>query len=271
MNTEYILDITDKEKCILLDNYCELTPTEELAKELNTPYFLLALYSNCVLLNGQKYFLKTPYTTRQLISELLGEQLSKFMSLKTVEYKLLYDENGIVGLISKNFRKKDTSYVQSYHLTKEELEFIRNTLISSKKTVLKDELTRYILRNFYAASIDVGPNVLCERKNSSLCLAPLYDYSESFTNVNLEIYDEDDLFRDNSDRNLSIDTNFISKLISNPDMMEHYKKILSFDIEKTLQFIEENNGILIPSLLKDTFLRFDEKRKKLMIEKIRNL
>lgn len=268
-NKEYIIDIKDTNKVIILNSFNEIKPTEELAQKLNIPYFLLCFHSNYVSVNGTDYFFKQPLDTKYLLSELLGVELSKFMGLKTIEYRLLSDRGSIIGLLSKNFRKPSKNYISSYHLSKDDLNLIITTLTERKydNTPFKNELARFLIRNFYAAETDSGPNVLCEKKQENISLAPLFDYEHSFRNIYLEKY-EDDLFIDNFGNNIKISFDFLSRLLDSSDIQSSLKKVLLFNMRKALANIEDNQGIKIPEILISSLTDFDEKRKKFMISKL---
>lgn len=266
---EYILDITDPSKIITLNSFNEITPTRELAQKLNIPYHLFSFHSNYVCVNGNNYFFKQPRGTRYLLSELLGVELSKFMGLKTIEYRLLSDRDSIVGLLSKNFREPTKNYIEACHLSKDDLNLIITTLTERKydNTPFKNELARYLMRNFYAAETDSGPNVLCEKRQENISLAPLFDYEHSFRNIYLENY-EDDLFIDEFGNKIEIDFDFLSRLLNSPNIQSSLKKVLLFNMRKALTSIEDKQGIKIPKFLISRLTDFDEKRKKFMISKL---
>lgn len=70
---------------------------------------------NCVA-----YYLKRRGYLAIILNELIGEYLSKYMGLETVEYDLAYEDDNIVGLFSKNFRKPKVDYVYYQDLTEDE-------------------------------------------------------------------------------------------------------------------------------------------------------
>ena len=93
-------------------NTRDLEATKEnfmkLSKKLNIPFIDLLLKKNWYLYNGEYYYFKKMSIAMRILNELLGEYLSKYMNLPTVEYTLALDYDKVVGLLSKNFRRRKT-------------------------------------------------------------------------------------------------------------------------------------------------------------------
>lgn len=77
-----------------------------LSKAINISLSDLILKNNWYVYNGEYYYFKKISIAMRVVNELLGEYLSKYMELPTVEYGLVLDFNKIVGLLSKNFRSR---------------------------------------------------------------------------------------------------------------------------------------------------------------------
>lgn len=248
----------------------ELKATSALSSELNIPIHVLDIYNHWIEVKNKKYYYKQTRSATRIVLEILGEYISKFMGLDTVEYVLATDDKGICGLLSENYRKPNIEYVQSYQLTKEELSHIRKTLsipLIKRDKTLEEELAKYIMRNFYTTSGDRDGNVLCQRVNNKVHLAPLYDYECSFAFDLAEKYN-DKLFMKEDGTYLTIDIELIARLIRKSKIMRYYfNKILSLNMPQTLLEIEDNNGIIIPDSIKDRLNQYDEARKNLMLRK----
>lgn len=257
-------------KAIDVSNLKKLDVTDSLAKSLNIPIFILDIYNNWVEIDGDVYYYKKTRSADKITKELLGEYISKYMDLETVTYILARDRDGISGLLSENYRESDIEYVQSYQLTSKELAHILRTInipIFSRDKELEEALAKYIMRNFYTASGDRDGNVLCQRVNDKVYLAPLYDYECSFNMVYRERY-TDKLFVLEDGNYFPIDIESIFRMVKKSKVMEYYyDRIMSFDMGGTLGMIEDDNGIIIPDKLKDELIDYDVRRKEYMYRK----
>lgn len=258
-------------RAIDITRHKKIEASYALARELSIPVYVLGIYNHWIQVENKKYYYKQTRAAIRIVLEFLGEYISKYIGLDTVEYTLASDEKGICGLLSENYRKKGVEYVQSYQLTKDELKRIRRILSSPflyKNDPLEEELAKYIVRNFYTNLGDRDANVLCKRVNGALHLTTLYDYESSFDFVDREIY-TDKLFRKNDGDYLLINCEFIARLIRKSKIMRQYfEKMMDLNMNVTLTEIEDRNGIIISSELKDRFNEYDEKRKKMMLQKI---
>lgn len=217
--------------------------------------------------DGEEYYLKRRLFINVIMNELIGEYLSKYMSLDTVEYQLAYEEDTIVGLFSKNFRVPDLEYVYYEYLTKEEKEYldrlIRSRAFRQSINEYKREYTDYFMRNFYANQGDRVFNVLCCRENGKVHLSTLFDYELSL------IHPDDEYIVDQFLMQGEISCRFI-KMIRKRDtcFRDSLDKVLGFNMENTLDSIESDFGIKIPDNVLEYYLSYDKERKKLMKEKI---
>lgn len=217
--------------------------------------------------NGEQYYLKRRKYLAIILNELLGEYLSLYMGLETIEYDLAYDGDNIVGLFSKNFRKKGIDYVYYHYLTEDEKKFIDRVLFLRAKTdwakEYKQQYTDYLLRNFYANQGDKVFNVLCYRDSGLIYLSTLFDYELSFINSEDSYIVDPFIIRDDFDYKL------IRKMRKKDECLdESIEKILKFNMEDTLERIKSDFGIRIPDVVMEHYISYDEERKRLMKENI---
>lgn len=217
---------------------------------------------------SQILYLKRRKYLAIILNELIGEYLSLHMGLDTIKYKLAYEKDNIVGLLSNNFRKKSLEYIYLYELTADEREFIDLAIRSRAKTKralkYKQKLANYLIRDYYANQGDRVFNTLFYRKNNMLYLGPLFDYEGSFMNP------EDDevimpiLF------DWQVTTEVINILRTKDECFDKaMDKIYDFNMETTLEQIKGDYKIRIPDVVMEHYVSYDEERKKLMKENIK--
>lgn len=216
---------------------------------------------------GEQYYLKRRKYLAIILNELLGEYLSLYMGLETIEYDLAYDGDNIVGLFSKNFRKKGIDYVYYHYLTEDEKKLIDRVLFLRAKTdwakEYKQQYTDYLMRNFYANQGDKVFNVLCYRDSGLIYLSTLFDYELSFINSEDSYIVDPFIIRDDFDYKL------IRKMRKKDECLdESIEKVLKFDMEDTLERIKSDFGIRIPDVVMEHYISYDEERKRLMKENI---
>lgn len=259
--------ITDETKGILLDNFKFLNITKgELAFLLYMNKNELEKSNNWYEYQGDMWYLKRRNTMLEIINELLGEYLSLYMELPSIHHSLLLDKNRIIGVASKNFRKKNIEYVKANYLTNDEHNRI-NKILFSRSAIFnkskKREMYNYIMRNFYANQCDRMHNVLCYYKFNGIYLAPLYDYEMSF------ISSSDDRIIDPYFMGIDITASLLSRMLNFDSNIERsISKIMDFDMKKSLDCLEEQHKIIIPNDMCKYYIDFDSNRKSLINEKI---
>ncbi|MCX4364146.1 MAG: hypothetical protein OSJ70_00035 [Bacilli bacterium] len=217
----------------------------------------------------EQYHLKRRQFVVIILNEILGVYLSWHMGLDTIEYSLAYDRDNIIGLFSKNFRKENIDYVYYHNLPEKEKRFIEQAiLLRAKKEHAKEykqQYTDYIMRNFYANQGDRVLNVLCYQENGLMHLGPLFDYELSF------MHSEDEFIVDSFIMNYPVDGKLINKLKKHDQCFDiSIEKILAFNMKDTLERIKGDFGIRIPDEVEKHYISYDEDRKKLMKQNIKN-
>lgn len=261
------LFMTTETKCVSLESFRRPSLTEyELAYILHMNENKVEKRENWYSYKGDMWYIKERCNVRSIMNELLGEYLSLYMDLPTIHYVLLVSNGKIVGIASKNFREKDISYKNAIKLTNREHNRINRVLLS-RPTIFnckyKKQMYNYLMRNFYANQGDRMHNVLCECKFERNTLAPLYDYEMSF------MIPESDILIEPFFLGLDINTYLLGELTKrDKSMQDSVDKILSFNMNDALDYIEDENKILIPEDLKTNYLNYDKKRKKLILDKI---
>lgn len=267
--TEINPSIILKEESKVIDfTHATKLPYEIITKRLNIPNSDQSRYDNWYSIMHESYYFKNRTYLQNILNELLGVQLSKYMGFTSIEYELAILNGKIIGLLSKNFRKDNTKYLYATELTKRDHRIIAHYL-TAKTSILnleyKRELYNYIMRLYYAASFDLTINVLCERKGFLPHLSTLFDYEKSLMDTKEDaIYDP---FID-----LYISGKTIKTILdNNPSMEKSINKVLGFNMKDALEKIEEQYNISIPDEVKNKYLEYDSSRKEFMEEKIYTL
>lgn len=264
--TEINPSIILKEESKVIDfAHATKLPYEIITKRLNIPNSDQSRYDNWYSIMHESYYFKNRTYLQNIINELLGVLLSKYMGFASIEYELATLNGSIIGLLSKNFRKDNTKYLYATELKKRDHKIIAYYL-TAKESILnleyKRELYNYIMRLYYAASFDLTINVLCERRGFIPHLSTLFDYEKSLMDTEEDaIYDP------------FVDMYIMGKKIktildNNPSMETSINKVLEFNMNDSLSSIEDTYNISIPDDVKEKYLEYDKLRKEFIEEKI---
>ncbi len=256
--------LKDESKVIDFKNASKM-PYEIITAKLNIPGSDKSRYDNWYSIMHESYYFKERARLQDIITELLGVYLSKYMGLDSVEYELAVQDGELIGLLSKNFRKENADYVYASNLTTEDRKKIRNyanAKVSIVSIPYKKMVYDYIMRLYYAATFDLANNVLCERKHSIPHISTLFDYEKSFMET------EEDSFYDPF-LGISISGKTIRVISETHPLMKHsISKALGFDITKAFKAIESEYNISIPDEVKAQYQEFNSERKDFIKDKV---
>ncbi len=158
---------------------------------------------------GSDYMFKNEFFINSFINELIGEELSKIIELRSAEYEIVrlegidfvtefynsYESNEgkIYHLITKNFKKpnRDYFYVDKllenpYYNYQSSINKLENRCLDKNNFIeIKKKLFKFLILSFFIGQVDANypGNLLFERNkksNSKLDLAPLFDHADSF-------------------------------------------------------------------------------------------
>lgn len=248
----------EKDKCVNVSDCLYLPPDRELSRYTKTPISILEKYDNWIYTSGDVYYYKMIDSLQKLFSELLGEAVSRYMSVPTISYKVALDEDRVTGLVSKSFKDENLDYFSVFELSRDELVELRRLLKSMKTSngKLKKEFANYLLSNFYMALLDRFANTLvCKNSEGAFNIAPVFDYESGFINTSMDLY-QDPLIT------IRFDQESISNLLKNNQYAKYaVEKLLSMNIDDLFSYIETNKGIVIPDIFKTYYETFDKERK----------
>jgi len=260
----------------------DVTKFDEIAKSIHektgvpqeliytAPYFFFI--DNWHEINGKWYFFKSDGYDFHFINELLGEVISEYFDLETVHYMVaklcIKDKPEKLGLASENFCDPDSTYKRcwDFNLDPQNNFSVLGQLRplcadhSNYLALLKD-MKKFFIRDFYASQLDrTGNNFLFKITNGVIRLAPLYDYENSFEATSPEIYRNQivsfDITNKNTQRLLKNDLKF----------QELLNKLIDANILEFLAKIEDKHQIIVPYRIKKYYFYYECQIKKLVLE-----
>ncbi len=264
-------------------NTRDLEATKEnfmkLSKKLNIPFIDLLLKKNWYLYNGEYYYFKKMSIAMRILNELLGEYLSKYMNLPTVEYILALDYDKVVGLLSKNFRRREKRYLKADEVNRKTLKPFSVALNKHEIDDFRKTLDRLIMKDFYSCLMDRGRNTLISvSKLKGVSLEESFDYELSFVDEREKLESNISLFS-NAKYDTYYSPLFRSKKLNAfyeeitydtlREMLEYddylngvFEYIMNFNMKKALLDVEDAHNLKIDREMKDYYINFDRARKQ---------
>lgn len=207
-----------------------------------------------------------------VLNELVGEKISEYFALETAHYQLArinFNMFNKYGITSANFCSPSNEYKRITDLNfshSDEFDWLDNIKVLCKnndeyKRLLLD-LKKLFIRDFMSRERDRNiSNFLFKINANGVRLAPLFDYEGSFFG------DVDYYFNPLG----MLDTNNMNTC----DLLKHdqdfrvlLERLLNFNIEKSLENIEEENNFHIPIEFKEYYKQQIFKTKELVLKKI---
>ena len=238
-----------------------------LSKQTGIPKEIIEYNNSWYQHDGIWYYFKRFYdfykdspVEMKFINELIGEQLAIILEIPVVHYEIAQKKD-VIGLMSENFVKKDQDYYFMKNL-RILTNFYDDTNLSKIQTNCKDqknyqellsELLKMIAIDLYSSQEDRNlTNIQFTRKEGELHLAPLYDFEDSFREVNQYKY---------SSALLGLSIQDIKKY---PQLKKYLGKLFETKIKTVLEQIEDERKILIPNTIKDTYNKFEQDRQMIL-------
>lgn len=253
---------TGYSKFDILNEHFKIEINEDGADFIGTSLENLKNYPNWYLIGNKKFYFKERKGVRALVSELLGEDLSKYVGIDTIEYKIVQDKSGnILGLISEDIKDEGALYTRSCYLSKKELQEIRKILLDKGYVCdenLRRQLTLYLVRNFYSSLKDRVSNSFLAKKNGQIILPAIIDYESSYIEPDMMTY-VDPLM------NFTFHPESIQFIRENNNYYQEYVDlVLSYSYDDALRRVEDKHQIEIPSDVKDYYLSFESERNEFL-------
>lgn len=231
-------------------------------KELRDNWYFIKLFGDK---SYNYYYYKKIISLKEMLNELIGVEVSKYMCLPTVEYTIA-EENGVIsGLLSKNFNDPDKNYINSDSIRElNHYKRLRNLLLDStpdfQNKGIKKLITTYFMNNFYLSLKDRTTNSKCYIDGMDVIIAPIFDYESAFLDPEMVNY-IDPLFLHQISINKKV-VNGIEK--ANNTFNEVVDKLNELNIKKIMDKVEDKNCIYIPDEIKGYYIDYDNKRREHM-------
>lgn len=231
-------------------------------------------------INGEYYYFKPFKSIDSFCNELLGELISKYFDLDTVNYKIakLCVKNQInqYGILSKNFCNKNYTYKNLFDYISEnkELKFFEPILKTIEKikiicntdeefVLLHDDLKKMIIRHFYNTQCDGGNghNIMLMNTPYGIRLAPLFDYEFAYVDyegMHRHLWDIGELDVTNPD--------VINIFRNDFRFQELLHKLMNADINSLIDNVESIHKIKMPIKQKKRYEKYEAKVKRLVLE-----
>ena len=230
-------------------------------------------------INGAYYYFKTINDLSTLFNELLGEVISNYFELDTVNYKIakliISNEEPRYGIISKNFCNKEFTYKSLGDYIHEtcELHFFAPDLSILDKVrlicgsneefkLLQDDLKKMFVRHFYNAQCDANSyNIMLKKSSKGIRLAPLYDYSFAYIDydtLHRYLWDIGELNVENPET--------INRFRNDLRFQELFYKLIDANVAMFIEQIEELHKITAPLEIKNHYKRYEKRIKELVLE-----
>ncbi|MCI9433717.1 MAG: hypothetical protein HFI86_00380 [Bacilli bacterium] len=224
--------------------------------------------NNWIKIDGKWFFIKKTNKYLKFFNELLGQEISNYFKLETVNYKIAKKfENYYFAncLLSENFFDNNYNYlifedlrINTINKTlNERLNLIKEICqkYNDKNYLLLEDIIKMSIRDLYSNMCDRhNLNFFFKTNDNGIRLAPLFDYEHSFmtppnlyTNplLRLAIYEKD-----------------TCELVKQNDtFQESIYRLMDINIEKLLEITQDKNGISISDGLKNIFINHDRNAK----------
>ena len=223
--------------------------------------------------NKEWYYFKEFKTNSRFFNELLGELISKYFDLDTVEYKLtkvITPLNVKYGISSKNFfKKKDLCLTcLDFDFSKKIEDLMNlNNLYKLREYTKNDDnynellktMKTFLIRDLYSSQKDRAyMNFLFKENKGVLSLAPLFDYEYSFGTP--ETYYRNQIVL------LSLLNEETKKVLNDSTFQSLLNKMMLIDMKKLIEELEDRHNIKMPNMEKDYYLKYDENIKKKVLD-----
>lgn len=226
-------------------------------------------------IDGEWYYYKST-TDFEFFNELLGVVISRYFGLDTVDYQpsrlSIKQRDDRYGVISKNFCNPDFNYsfldfnevdLSCFSQDLSVLTAIKKLCSSDEEyNLLQDAFKKMIVRDLYTGESDRRvANFLFKNDGRGIRLAPLYDYGDSYLNINsANRYMADFCDLDITKENIQV-------AFQRDEVMQVLlNRMMQADMDSFIKEVSEEHQIIVPDDEKKRFERYDAKIKSLVLE-----
>lgn len=213
------------------------------------------------MVDGKQCYFKYKPNNMAILNELLCVELSKYLGVPTIEYKLATKQNNIVGLISENFLTHDYDCIKSIYAPRNLIRMIRKILTDYKfecDPITRKQITALILRNFYASLFDRIENSYYGIKNSKIIVPPTHDFESAFLDFTID-GSVDPLF------SYTFTPESVKLLMdNNPYFADYVNALKEYNMLVAMSSVEEKYGVVFPNEFVEHYCNYDENKKEFM-------
>ncbi len=264
-----IINISEKS---FLDKYGE--DYNLLAKKVNSDRSTVNMYQDWYILEDGYYYFKYNF----LFAELLMSELAKEFNIKCVEF-FIAKSNGIIGVISKNFRDECSKYYNAksffteFNLEKnkfsifEKLSLIENSFSLDSYTNTCNSLFRLLAFDFFSGQKDRGYyNLYFKRNNGLIELSPLTDNGACFRNCQINVLHSiiSHLYFANDEEVTPDEFQTLELIINNEEFRKYLLLCLDIDIDLIIRRTLKKYELTMYEHEKYQIIYFFDKKKEVI-------
>lgn len=226
--------------------------------------------------DGSYYFYKSDFA----FYELLLKELFEEFNLKCVDFLLASYQNNL-GVMSKNFRRNDTFYytydtfiknhfnVSSIrHIYLDDFDTLLSQIVGNKNRIeIVNSLSRLLAIDFFTGQMDRGKyNIIFEKKDGFISLAPFTDNGSSFRNIYPQHIHSclGDLNFPSSTTVVSEEYNTLLLIIKNKEFRDCLIRCLDIDMEEIIKRTLDKYNIYISDEEKTFIMDYIDKKKSVI-------
>lgn len=211
------------------------------------------------------YHFKTLMLKKYYLRELLGELVSKSLSISTIECvpaRIKMQGKDVFGIVSKWVRTKENEYF-SIEEFKKELDVLENPLgildVLEKKysnSSIPDSFRDFLARDFFTHELDrKADEITFQSHQGEVSLGYICDYEYEFYKINqvigVEKYYQMDLKKEKT----------LKRVLMDERLINSFKKTLKVELSLLLEQLETEKKMLITKEEKDNLLEFQNNSK----------
>lgn len=230
--------------------------------------------------NGKYYYYKEMKNALRLLNELLGVYFSTYMGLESIQYDIALGQNGIMGILSENFREQNKKYIEATDLPFYYYMYIDYVLRFKlgEKDDLKRKINAILVKDIFTCLVDRHANTLCTIGNE-FDIGPQFDFEYSlshkdfcgrvrvFTDYTNPLFIK---FPYHDSRLRVISDDYLKILCKrDPQAQEYCEKMNAVDIKAVLEQISDERKIIISQELFKHYEHFYDNRKKTLMKKLK--
>lgn len=251
-------DLMDK---VEINTDDKIEASEENAKLIGIDLLEMKKHDSWYKIDDKFFYFKNRKNNLAILNELICVELSKYLNIPTIEYKIATEQGEIVGLASVNFLNKDYEYTKCIHAPKSLIQDVRKMLTDRTFECdenLRKQITALVIRNMYSSLIDRRENAYYATSGEKLIIPPSHDYESAFRRIDIDS-STDPLF------SYSFNPDSVAVLKeNNPYFSEYMEAIKEYNMLKAMASIEEKIGVFFPNQYVEYYVNYDTNKKEFM-------